>query len=649
MEIKPIKPLERYQIESLKSTAKTVSALPIRMVRKSGDESAYTDGKDIFLPLESSFYSYIEKEALAVHEGGHIRFRSLIDQDLAKKILPENPKLGHIILNIAEDHRIETLIAHVYKGFWEELDDLNNRFSAEHCRNMKKNVLKITQDPIMIEPIQTLISIYGSRSFSVLDILKNKNGEFIYASHKLSKLFSEVIKAFSYIDKWLSFSSSVIAAKQICDALVIYFDEELQKDEKEGKKDKDGKGKDGKGEGKDGKGEDGKDGKGEGKDGKGKDGKDGKGEGKEKKKKSIKNCEVDSPKKSSFVQMTKDEKKQIKKLKNAFDGKNIDEIKEKLNDLIQDSKEDIDEIIKEIKENKNDGKISVPEGRNVDTAKGSLEIVEISSLEDIKSETNIENGLSIYNDVCNKYKITINKLKKYFQRFKDSSKLQRGYRSGRISGRDLIRVKTSNGKFNRAFKQANKSKGAELLILIDESGSMNGRKMILAREAVIILSEALKGTRIDTSIIGFCAYSNQFKIMEKVYKNLSESLNKSKIGSISTNNSCVQNRDGDSFRAAIQHLHNTGKKQYLIIISDGQPYHPSDRDIYSGESAFIDCKKAVVSLEKRKINTYAVSIDLGNTDYLKNIYRNDRYVCCNEYEELPSRLIQLVKRMTQNT
>nr|MDO8111763.1 hypothetical protein [Candidatus Sigynarchaeota archaeon] len=86
-----------------------------------------TDGNDVWLPLSSPQYSFDEKIGIASHEAAHIRFKTIFGTTIHELLCPENPMIGHAVLNILEDARIEALLKTTYYGFWMELDSANLR------------------------------------------------------------------------------------------------------------------------------------------------------------------------------------------------------------------------------------------------------------------------------------------------------------------------------------------------------------------------------------------------------------------------------------------------------------------------------------------------------------------------------------------
>ena len=272
------------------------------------------------------------------------------------------------------------------------------------------------------------------------------------------------------------------------------------------------------------------------------------------------------------------------------------------------------------------------------------------SIEFFKSElaiqnlNRVKNPIQIYKKIVNNHSFLINKLKIKFSPIKKSTNMRRGQRRGYICGRDLAQVKISRGQFKSPFKYHNFDRGAQLVLLVDESGSMNGMRIQIARESCIILAESLKNTRISYAIIGFGARYSKNIICEKIYKDINEKLNPSKVGSISVASSFNENRDGTSFRSVVNHhlssQSSTNSTPILIIISDGQPHHGGTS--YLGANAIEDTRKAIFSIQKMGVKIYAISIDSSGSSYLSKIYRPNQYVKLKSLNDLSSKLIYLI-------
>jgi hypothetical protein len=104
------------------------------------------------------------------------------------------------------------------------------------------------------------------------------------------------------------------------------------------------------------------------------------------------------------------------------------------------------------------------------------EEINVDKIEDIiqlRTFNNIEDPLKEYNDIVRENGFTIKQLRKTLARIKINNVMQRGARRGIICDRDLPRVVSSRGRFNRPFLDKQEKAGASLLILIDESASMS--------------------------------------------------------------------------------------------------------------------------------------------------------------------------------
>ncbi len=80
------------------------------------------------------------------------------------------------------------------------------------------------------------------------------------------------------------------------------------------------------------------------------------------------------------------------------------------------------------------------------------------------------------NDITRENNFTIKKLRRALARIQVNPLVSRGCRKGLICHRDLPRVISSQGKFNRPFMTPAQHAGASLLIVIDESASMSNEE-----------------------------------------------------------------------------------------------------------------------------------------------------------------------------
>lgn len=636
----------------LKNIAQRVSDSP-KCVVKNGIPR--TDGVNIFLPFNDKSLSFEDLEGLAAHEGSHIRFKSINDPQIPKELFPKNPRFAQIILNICEDARVENLLKDTFPGFWDEIDDLNLRLLSQKIKIISQFPIEKLHEPEAIELLINFLSFEGcSHSELIYDPLLSDAGKFKFGSSNLGNFWGEISKSIEFIRKEQTFVSSLIASKRIIQSVLKYFDfkGDLFSKPDTGKKEEDNK-------------------KDSSKDGEGKTHEKG-----SKMASSTKEKENDeSSKKDDLIKGIKDaiskkfksqvkfsssgihsrllnKKSQelLKKIRGSLQSKRLDsdidfqEFVQEHSEEFDISKEEILSILKELKEKKSvrsKFEEMTPEIRDLDD-KISIEIFRNEKA--IQNLNNVRNSTQVYKEIVNRHSYLINKLKIKFSPIRKSTNMRRGQRRGFICGRDLAQVKISRGQFKSPFKYHNFDKGAHLILLVDESGSMNGMRIKIARESCIILAESLRNTRISYAIIGFGAKYSKKTICEKIYKDILEKLNQSKVGSIGVASSFNENRDGTSFRNVVNiHLQSKSSPNstpILIIISDGQPHHGGTSYIRS--NAIEDTRKAIFSIQKMGVKIYAISIDSSGSSYLSKIYRPNQYVKLKSLSDLSSKLIYLI-------
>ena len=175
-----------------------------------------------------------------------------------------------------------------------------------------------------------------------------------------------------------------------------------------------------------------------------------------------------------------------------------------------------------------------------------------------------------------------------------------------------------------------------ICVLIDESGSMGGKKEILARQAAILLNETFgKSLGVDlyiyghTADIGSIGYINLSVYREGSHYNPKFSLSKS----------CAkfQNRDGDAILEVAKRVRKFTKENCIMfVISDGSPCANG----YGGIPAIKDTAAKVKEAEKLGFGIIQISIDaVYRVEDMFDTYIDIGY----NLEEMPKLLNEIVK------
>lgn len=181
-----------------------------------------------------------------------------------------------------------------------------------------------------------------------------------------------------------------------------------------------------------------------------------------------------------------------------------------------------------------------------------------------------------------------------------------------------------------------------ICVLIDESGSMGGRKEVLARQAAILLNETFgKSFGVDLYIYGHTA-----DIGAVGYINLSvyrEGNHYNPKFSLSESNAISQNRDGDAILEVAKRVRKFTKEHCIMfVISDGSPCANG----YEGLPAIKDTAIKVKEAEKLGFGIIQISIDaVYHVEDMFDTYIDIGY----NLEEMPKLLNEIVKTKVINT
>lgn len=206
---------------------------------------------------------------------------------------------------------------------------------------------------------------------------------------------------------------------------------------------------------------------------------------------------------------------------------------------------------------------------------------------------------------------------------------------------NLMRYKDPNFRSPLIFdkKKPKEKHSAAVMLLVDESGSMSGRRIEQARIASIMLAEAMAEAGIPCCIVGHSgdsAYSYSVELEHyTTFKNT-----KADRRTLPYIRARCQNRDGPAIRwAASQLKKRPERKKLLIVISDGAPC----ADDYHSEEAIYDTKSAIREA-KRLFDVAGIILEAGTaTDTLHTMYGDD-FVECSNASDLKNKIMKVIRQ-----
>lgn len=237
-----------------------------------------------------------------------------------------------------------------------------------------------------------------------------------------------------------------------------------------------------------------------------------------------------------------------------------------------------------------------------------------------------------------------------------------GFRSGRLNGPSLHRILSGDERlFNR--KQEHKSKDTAVTLLIDNSGSMGGAKIVTAMVGAYALSQTLERVNIANEVLGFTTgnhnsrdkdvkemrkevdrayqkgvrYHRITPIIMPIYKEFDERINsevKKRIAYMANaQRGMVTNIDGESLEyAAIRLMKRREGRKVMLVLSDGQPS--------GAANAAGHLKQTTEKLEKMGIDLVGIGIQ---DQSVRRFYKN--HIVLSRVEDLPAQVMGELKRI----
>lgn len=176
-----------------------------------------------------------------------------------------------------------------------------------------------------------------------------------------------------------------------------------------------------------------------------------------------------------------------------------------------------------------------------------------------------------------------------------------------------------------------------LTVLLDQSGSMHGKRIYSAMQSAILLQDFASALRIPVSVVGH--HTTLKGISYNTWCDFESASKKDKyaLAQLYTQGA---NRDGMAIEIAANRLSKRPEEiKLFIIISDGQP---SDFD-YGGKAAAKDIQQIVARYRRQGVEVIAAAIG-EDKERIKEIYGLESFLDISDLEKLPKKLVSLVTK-----
>lgn len=231
-----------------------------------------------------------------------------------------------------------------------------------------------------------------------------------------------------------------------------------------------------------------------------------------------------------------------------------------------------------------------------------------------------------YSEIRNKYKNIITKMKLIFKDLTNNRSIDTYQKMGRLN-KNYIKAVTSSYKFKKCFTKKIKKKILKILLMVDISGSMKGKKLKVAKTAMVMLCESLA----NIAQIRLILFSGQTDAINILIKDFKDKIDSNKFDRFGLHHQKQSNLDGLSIKHESSKLHGD---EIIIVISDGQPAGTR----YNLQDAIPQIQEV-----RKKYNIFAFSID-ARGDYLDKLYgKNWITVSSTKEAELGEKIVNFCK------
>jgi len=265
-------------------------------------------------------------------------------------------------------------------------------------------------------------------------------------------------------------------------------------------------------------------------------------------------------------------------------------------------------------------------------------------------EISIEGGSDeFYSETIGKYKGLIKTIRREFQMLRPEGSVEL---REQFDGDDIdldatiqffidkrLKITPSERIYTRTEKRL---RDIATAFLIDISASTGGTTIECEKEALIVMSEALKELGDTFGIYAFSGLGRD-NVMFYNIKDFDDPYDQRVQSKISSLASQQATRIAPAIRHTTKKLKTREEKtKLMIILSDGKP---QDRDYY-GDYAIEDTRMALKEGQSYGIKSFCITVDKESADYLPRMYSNSHWVVIDDVEKLPEKITRIYRLFT---
>lgn len=266
--------------------------------------------------------------------------------------------------------------------------------------------------------------------------------------------------------------------------------------------------------------------------------------------------------------------------------------------------------------------------------------------------TQLRTDAAYYKNTLNRYKTTLNGLRKLLTSVNNKQQQQRRQLQGESFDLDALTdlytdLHSGVSPDERVYLSSRKKeKDIAILVLLDISLSSDGyaagnRVLDVEKEVSILFGEILHEFDIEFAIDGFYSKTRNYSTYLTL-KEFGESWHsaKLKVGAVEPGG---YTRIGPALRHAGARLNQTNaRNKWIILLSDGKP---NDYDKYEGQHGIQDIKQALRELNEQSINSYALAIEAQAKYYLPQMFGQNHYQILTSPEALLQSMAKLYEKI----